>query len=62
MPRIHARAAVNHLNALRYARGGQLPFILFDAIALSEDEARQVQEEVNARRAMAEALAQATRR
>jgi len=56
--RVNFRAAVNHLNAIAYAKGGQLPFELFDAIAFSEEEAEILQEEANIRRAVSEAVAQ----
>jgi hypothetical protein len=61
VPRLHLRATVNFMNALIYARGGQLPFGLFDATAFSEEEAEAVQLEVNAERLVQELLAETRR-
>lgn len=62
IPRVRLRDAVNHLNAINYAKGGQLPFELFDSVAMSEDEAGILQEDVNVKRAVAEAQREVTRR
>lgn len=48
---------VAHKRAIDYSRGGQLPFELFDAIAYSEDEAADLQMDVNAKILVAETLA-----
>lgn len=47
------------MDALAFARGGQLPIELFDAVAMSEEEAEMIQTDVNVQRAVDEAVAQA---
>ena len=55
------RATVAHLQALEYSRGGQLPFGLFDAVALSEEEAGFVQTDTNIEILIAQTRAEARR-
>jgi hypothetical protein len=59
IPRLNLRAAVAHMQGRQFARGGQLPFELFDAVALSEEEASARQDEVNMQRLIDEALREA---
>jgi hypothetical protein len=61
IPRLHLREAVNFILGVKYARGGQVPFELFDAVALSEDEAREAQLDVNSERLVEELLAESRR-
>lgn len=53
--------AASVMRGVSYARGGQLPFSVFDAMAMSEDEAAEAQMDVNSRRAVEEALAESRR-
>lgn len=53
------RSAVSVMQGTKFARGGQLPFELFDAVAMSEDEADKIRLEVNAQRMLAQMLAEA---
>jgi hypothetical protein len=50
-----------HLQALNLARGGQIPFELLDAVAMSEEEAAALQTDANVERLIAETLAEAKR-
>ena len=61
IPRLVERSADAVMKGIEYARGGQLPFSLFDAVALSEEEAAVRQSEVNERR-LAEELLRESRR
>jgi len=45
--------------AMKYARGGQVPFELFDAVAWSEEEADRLQTDTNIQRLIDETLAAA---
>jgi GR25 family glycosyltransferase involved in LPS biosynthesis len=56
IPRLHTRAAVIQMQALSFSRGGQLPFEIFDAVAMSEDEAEKRQTDVNVQRLIDETL------
>jgi GR25 family glycosyltransferase involved in LPS biosynthesis len=57
--RIRWGQTVSFLHALNYTKGGQqLPFEIFDAVAMSEEEAKELQFETNAQRAVAEAIAE----
>lgn len=58
IPRLTAGRTAAHLNALTYARGGELPFELFDAVALSEEEAEVMQTAANIQRQMQEEMKQ----
>ena len=47
------------MNGVSYGRGGQLPFELFDAVAMSEEEADRLQTDVNVKRLIDETLREA---
>ena len=55
------RSAYAHAQGHRMTRGGQLPFELFDAVAMSEEEAQYVQTDVNIERLLQEAREEARR-
>jgi hypothetical protein len=46
---------------VKFSKGGQLPFELFDAVAMSEEEADRMQTDVNVQRLIDETLAETRR-
>lgn len=54
IPRVNMRQAVNYAEGIRCAHGGY-SFAMFDAVAMSEEEAELLEDDAIARRALAEA-------
>lgn len=59
IPRVHLRQAVNYLQGVKCAQGAATPFAMFDAIAMSEEEAELLQDDSIARQAVEEAMREA---
>lgn len=55
------RATATQMQAINYAKGGQLPLLLFDGISSSTDEAELKQDDFNFERAGEDALREARR-
>ena len=51
--------AVALMQGVKFARGGQLPFEMLDALAMSEEEASAVQTDVNVQIVIDETLREA---
>lgn len=57
MPRLNMRGADAVMKGIAFERGGELPFGLFDATAMSDEEADAMHLDANSQRAVDEALA-----
>lgn len=54
--RLNMKQTYAFMRGMQFARGGQLPLEVFDAVAMSEEEAAMVQMDVNVQRAINESL------